>query len=105
MPSTRIIKRVDYKEFKELIDRFSNKIIVNSHAYFRLNEMQRKVYKDEQLINILIEEKPVLIGIQGNNNYTAFFNRKEGYLRIIFEVKKDNIEIITFYITETLPKI
>ncbi len=105
MPSTRIIKRVDYKEFKELINRFLNKIIVNSHAYFRLNEMQRKVYKDEQLINILTEEKPVLVGIQGNNNYAAFFNRKEGYLRIIFEIKKDNIEIITFYITETLPKI
>lgn len=105
MSSTRIIKRVDYKEFKELIDKFLHKIVVNSHAYFRLNESQRKVYKDDQLINILTEEQPVLIGIQGNNNYATFFNRKEGYLRIIFEVKKDKIEIITFYITETLPKI
>ena len=105
MPATRIIKIVEYYDFKELIKKYSGKIIVNPHAYFRLNEMQRKVYKSDHLIYILSEEIPKLVGIQTNDRYAVFFSRKEGYLRIIFNLKPENIEIITFYITNILPKI
>ncbi len=48
MASTRIIKEINYVDFKELIGKYP-KIKVNRHAYFRLNQMQRKVYKDEVL--------------------------------------------------------
>ena len=105
MSSIRIIKKLSYFEFKELLNKYSNNIIVNSHAYFRLSEMQRNVYKDDSLINVLSEEAPALIGIQNNGNYAAFFTRKNGYLRIIFKMNLENIEIVTFYITNTLPKI
>ena len=101
---TRIIKGIDYIEFRELIDKFKDKIKVNPHAYFRLNEMQRKVYKDETLVETLTEEKPAFIGIQKNQNYATFFSKKQGYLRLMFKVKKDYIEIITFYITDNIPK-
>ena len=102
MSTTRIIKEINYFEFKELISNY--KIKVNSHAYFRLNEMQRKIYKDDVLIDILTKEKPTLIGIQQNKNYAIFFARKEGYLRIIFNINLSNIEIITFYIIDHIPK-
>jgi len=102
MFSTRIIQKISYEEFGELI---KNKVSINPHAYFRLNQMQRKIYKDDILIKVLLEEKPVLIGIQKNKRYAAFFKRKEGYLKIIFEIKQNNVEIITFYITEILPRI
>ena len=105
MAETRIIREVSYFEFRELIERFKGKIKVNSHAYFRLNEQQRKVYKDEALIGLLTEEKPAFSGIQGNKNYAAFFRKKQGYLRLLFKVTKENIEIVTFYITDHLPKI
>ncbi len=34
MAETRIIKEVDYFEFRELIDRFKGRLKVNLHAYF-----------------------------------------------------------------------
>ncbi len=106
MASTRIVKKIDYFEYKNLIERYKNKIEINPHAYFRLNQAQRKVYKDGHLMSILKEEQPNLIGIQQNGRYAAFFKRKEGYLRIIFQIKKNNnIEIITFFITDNLPNI
>ena len=105
MVATRIIKIVTYLEYKELISQYRNKIIINPHAYFHLNEAQRNIFKEEVLINILEKETPSLIGIQQNERYAALFRRKNGYLRIIFQVYPNNIEIITFYITETLPKI
>ncbi len=105
MTETRIIKEVGYFEYRELIDRFEGRLKVNLHAYFRLNEMQRKVYKDDALITTLAEEKPAFVGIQKNQNYAAFFSRKQGYLRLMFKVTKEHIEIVTFYITDKIPKI
>lgn len=105
MTETRIIKEVDYFEYRILIDKFKDKIKVNPHAYFRLNEMQRKVYKDKALIDLLTEDKPAFIGIQKNQNYATFFSKKQGYLRLMFKVIKTNIEIVTFYITDNIPKV
>ena len=102
---TRIIKRVDYFEFRELIDKFKGKVKVNSHAYFRLSKMQRKVYKDEALIEMITEEKPAFIGIQKNQNYALFFSTKKGYLRIILKITNQYLELITFYITDHVPRI
>jgi len=102
---TRIIKKVEYLEFRRIIDRFKDKIKVNSHARFRLNEMQRKVYKDEVLIEILSTERPAFVGVQNNRNYAAFFGKKQGYFRLVFKVTTENIEIITFYITNNIPKV
>ena len=105
MPSTRIVKEIETFEFKEIIEKYKGKIKVNSHADFRLSQMQRKAYKDETLINLLIKESPVFVGIQQNKNYAVFFSKKTGYLRIIFKVTTDNIEIITFYISDHIPKV
>lgn len=105
MAATRIIKEVEYFEYREIINKFKEKIKINHHAYFRLNQMQRKVYKAEALIKMLSEDKPALIGIQKNQNYAVFFRNKQGHLRLMFKTNKNNIEIITFYITEKIPKI
>lgn len=105
MAITRIVKEITQFEFHVLVQKYKGKIRINPHAYFRLNEMQRKIYKDETLIEILSGEKPIFIGVQQNNNYAAFFSRKLGYMRLIFKVTEKEIEIITFYITEHIPKV
>lgn len=105
MVETRIIKEVTYFEFREVIEKYKNNIKINAHAYFRLSEMQRKVYKDYTLIQILTEEKPEFIGRQQNGNYAVFFIRKQGYMRLIFKIVQQNIEIITFYMIDHIPKI
>ena len=105
MGVTRITKEIHYFEFCEIIDKYNGRIKISPHAYFRLLESQRKVYKDEALREVLSREKPAFIGIQQNGNYAVFFKRKEGYLKIIFKVETQYVEIITFYITSHIPNI
>ncbi|MDP4012473.1 MAG: hypothetical protein Q8R00_02605 [Candidatus Nanoarchaeia archaeon] len=103
--STIIIKKLDLDSYNEILTQYKEKIFVNHHAYFRLSEAQRKIYKDSELIQILVNEKPALFGLQQNNRYTTLFSRKEGYFRISFNISKLNIEIVTFYQVDHLPKI
>lgn len=106
MQSTRIVKKIDHSDFKQIVEKYKNFVIVNQHAFFRIDEGQRKVYKEESLIDILENESPALIGIQENGCHSSFYKRKEGYLRIVFKINHPkNIEIITFYIVDNLPKI
>ncbi len=106
MASTRIVNRVEISEFKELIQKYEGHIIVGSHALARIDEGQRNIYKEESLIDILKNETSSFIGIQENGWHSSFYKRKEGYLRIVFKINHPkNIEIITFYIVENLPKI
>ncbi len=105
MPSTRIIRYLSDYEFHDFLRQYKNRITVNEHAYFRLSEMQRKVYKEGALLKTLKEEKPIRVGIQQNGRYAAFYHRKEGYLRIVFKVSSPGIEIITFYLMDYLPQL
>ena len=101
MSSTRLIKRVSEEEYKELIGR---DIRVGHHALFRLSESQRNLYKADTLIEILRRERPCFVGLQHNGRCAAFFKRKGGYLRIIFEVSSC-LEITTFFMTDRLPSL
>ena len=105
MAATRIIKKFNLTDYDELILKYKYNIIVNPHAYFRISESQRKVYKDADLISILVAEKPVLFGVQQNGRHTALFSRKEGYFRVAFNINETNIEIVTFYNVDTLPQL
>lgn len=101
MGYNRIIQKLDYMEFRKIIS--EKDIVVSNHAIFRLNEMQRHIYKD--IDRLLLKEKPLLMGTQANHRITAFYKRKRGYLRIILAIHTKYIEIITFYITEVLPRL
>lgn len=101
MVSSKIVKRVPNEKLHEILR--GRRIVVSSEALFRLSEGQRKIFKEENLIHLLLHEKPRLIGVQANGRYAAFFRRKEGFIRIIFAAGK-NIEIITFFITGDIPR-
>ncbi len=105
MAATRIIEEFDLYEYDELIVKYNGRITVSPHAHFRLSEAQRKVYKDIDIINTLVKEKPSLFGLQQNGKYTALFNRKDGYLRIAFNITETNIEVVTFYNVDNIPKL
>ena len=94
MNTTKIIEVVSISQFKQIISKYKSKIKVGPHALDHLSDAQRKVFKEEDLINILSKENPRGIGLQRNGRYAAFFSRKEGFLRIIFEVKRDRLEIV-----------
>ena len=105
MNTTKIIESVSIQRFKDILSKYKSKIKVGPHALDHLSDSQRKVFKEEDLINILLRETPRGIGLQRHGRYAVFFRRKEGFLRIIFEVKKDRLVIITFINTDYMPNL
>jgi len=78
-----------------------------SRTFFRLSGTQRKLYTCEELKKILLKEKPFLVGIQHNGNYSAFYRHKGKNLRMIIRMDFGKINIVTFYFIEEwqIPKI
>ncbi|MBI4451462.1 hypothetical protein HY642_05795 [Candidatus Woesearchaeota archaeon] len=103
MPATRIVTIINANDFRAMMT--GKKIQVSSHAMFRLDEAQRKVYNESVLITKLAKERPRLAGVQENGRYTALFVAGDGYLRIILNATQTHVEIITFFITQNLPRI
>ncbi len=105
MNTTKIVKSVDFDEFNRIISDYETRIKVGPHALDHLSNAQRGLFKEQEVVNILVRQAPKGIGLQRNGRYAAFFKRKIGYMKIIFELKKDRLEIITFINTDSLPNI
>ena len=105
MNTTKIIKEVSLEEFKEIILKYKDNIVINPHALDHLSDAQRKVFKEQRLIDALLRENPRGVGLQRNGRYAAFYRRKWGFLRIILEIKYPKLEITTFINTETMPNL
>lgn len=101
--STKVITLLTIQAFKELIKR--KKCVVGAHALDRLDDLQRKVYDKNLLLQALEKEKPKLIGRQANGRMAVYFERKGEYLRIIIEEKPDKYEIVTFTNSLNLPNL
>ncbi len=54
---------------------------------------------------MIIKENPQGIGLQRNGRYAVFYKRKEGFTKIICEIKRNNFEIITFINTDNMPNL
>ena len=105
MNTTKIIEEVSKEDFKEIVAKFSSKIQVSPHAFDHLNMAQRNIFKDETLKDIIIKENPQGVGLQRNGRYAVFYKRKEGYTKLICEIKRKHLEIITFINTDNMPNL
>lgn len=105
MNSTKIVKEVNLEDFKEVLSKYKGNIYVNPHAIDHLSDAQRKVFKEQGLIDTVLKENPRGVGLQRNGRYAAFYRRNWGFLRIILEIKDPKLEIITFINTETMPNL
>tara|TARA_Y100000310_G_scaffold343467_1_gene451228 strand:- start:4792 stop:5115 length:324 start_codon:yes stop_codon:yes gene_type:complete len=101
--TTKPIKEIIIKEFKTLI---ANKpISISRHALDHLSESQRKVFKEEDLCNMLKGETPRKVYLQKNGRYAAYFRKKDGFRKLIIEQEKECNVIVTFADPPELPKI
>lgn len=73
-------------------------IKATAHTFFRLEE--RKLFKDNNLIEFIVSETPILVGLQNNGLYAVFYNFNKKILKIILEIQPLQINIVTFYIIE-----
>ncbi len=104
MVGNEIVKRVLREEYEELMKKHEGKIRISSHAADRLSTGQRKVFREIDVIRPLLQERPVYVGLQKNGRYSIFFRRTEGFMRIILEIGKEYIVVITFMYIEILPR-
>ncbi len=105
MNTTKIIKKVSLEDFKDIISKYKSNIILNPHALDHLSDAQRKVFKEQDLLDTLFKENPRGVGLQLNGRYAIFYRRNWGFLRVILEIKYTKLEIITFINTETMPNL
>lgn len=68
------------------------------HTFFRLSEKQRKIYTENELKKIVLNDKPIEVWIQNNYNHAAIYNYKNKYLKILLDFTLNKIYIVTFYI-------
>jgi len=69
-----------------------------SHTFFRLDEKQRKIYTEEELKNILFEQRPLETVIQKNGNIAAIYKYGKRFVKIMLDFTPNKIYIVTFYI-------
>ena len=98
----RIEKGVEVKTFLETIKNYTKEqIITTQHTFFRLNEQQRKIFKESVLKEYLLAKTPTLVGIQFNGNYAVFYDySKNEVLRLMLDIQPNKIEIVTFYLPD-----
>lgn len=105
----RISKKVNTEKFLEQIRHYSkNQIECTNHTFFRLNEKQRKIFKCEKIKDYLLDEIPLYVGLQNNNNYAIFYKYPSNkIMRVIIEVTLTKIWVVTFYFIDKaqLPRI
>jgi hypothetical protein len=95
-----IVEKISKKKFTSMLSKVKPKDIeITSHALFRLNEKQRKIFEGDILKDFILKEEPVEIGKQQNGNFAAIYNYVQGkLLKILLRFSSKKIYIVTFYI-------
>jgi len=99
----RPLKEIDLLNFKVHIS--DKSVVVASHALDHLSNAQRKVFKEEDLIEMLTKETPRKIYLQANGRFSPYYRRSDGYRRLIIDIDKDKVTIVTFTDPDVLPKV
>src|SRR3989344_4941300 len=101
--TTRVVKRISSQEFKDLVKKYSSCIEISPHALDHLSNAQRKIFDEKYLVNPLLSENPIFIGLQKNGRYAVLYRRKDYFLKIILVEKLKSIEVVTFINTKKAP--
>ena len=100
--ANRMRKLVDASAFMETARNYGpERIQCSSHTFFRLSQRQRAVFTCDSIRHMLLNEVPLMVGIQNNGCHAAFYKyRKQRVIRIIVGMKADRMEVVTFYVIE-----
>ena len=101
--STKPIEEIDTKRFKNALT--NKNITVPLHALDHLSRGQRKIFKEEELINILSRETPRKIYLQNNGRYAAYYRKSDGFRKLVLDINDKDVIIVTFIDVLELPKI
>ena len=106
--SNKIVKIVKAEDFLKLIeDVLTEQIVPTRHGFFRLEEGERKIFKEGIIREIIKYRIPDLVGIQKNGVYAVFYHYGEKVLRIMLDIQPEEIRVVTFYLvrSDEIPRI
>ncbi len=104
----KIKKEISIIDFLEIIKHLDEENInTTRHTFFRLNEKQRKVFKEKLIKDLILEGIPIFVGTQFNGCYAVFYSFDKEIIRITLDIQLNRINIVTFYIIDKnqMPKI
>jgi len=89
----KIKKKVLVNDFITTIRKYAPDQIEDSgHAFKRLSQRQREIFTIEEMRNILLRNRPFLVGIQQNANYAVFYNHQGKNLRMIINLEFQKVK-------------
>ncbi len=101
--TTRPVRELGEQEFRDIIGK--KPVVLSPHALDHISMAQRKVFKDEDLINLVRKETPRKAYLQENGNYAAYYRTPDGYRKLIITNEKEKITIVTFMDPPELPRV
>ena len=101
--TTKPIEEIDNLTYQQMVSNAT--IAISPHAFDHLSERQRKIFKEEELVIMLEKETPRKIYLQANGRYAAYYRKSDGYRKLILEIKKNEIIIVTFVDVMEIPRI
>ena len=102
MYTVRFVRELSEEEVKRLIK--NKKIVLSEHALFHIEGVQRKVFKEEELLLAIERELPRKVYLQENGRYVFYYRKKVGFRKLILEIDKE-VCIVTFMDEVELPRI
>ena len=94
----KIKRNIPINDFIQVIRKYSHESIEDSeHAFKRLSQRQRELFTIEEVRNILLKDRPFLVGVQENDNHAVFYKHQGKNLRMIIKLESQKVKIVTFY--------
>ncbi len=100
--TTRRIKEINLLSFREIL--FNKIITVSDHCLDHLSIGQRKLFKQEDVINTVNRETPRKIFLQANGRYSLYYRKRKYYLKLIIQIEQDKAVIVSFINIPELPR-
>ncbi len=109
MPTSHKIEiKIGIEDYLAIISKFTaEEITTTNHTFFRLEQKQRKIFKDTIIKNIILSKIPILVGIQYNKLYAAFYKHNKDTIKLVLDIQSTKIGIVTFYLIDNkqIPRI
>jgi len=96
------VRELSAEEFRGIVDK--KDIALSSHAFDHMSTTQRKVFKEDDLKELLWRTAPRRVHLQQNGNYAAYYRTNEGYRKVIVVIDKDKVIIVTYMDTPEIPR-
>ncbi len=97
---SKIERWIAIEEFMNLIeDKTEDQIYMTDHVFSHIEKRQRKIFKDATIKHLIKSKLPILVGIQKNGLYAAFYGYGKDLVRLILDMQPGEIRLVTFVIT------